>query len=156
MKEFFNAIVFKNGHMTIRRREVVAMILIIILLFFGLKSCATKSEHLERLEMLEDECSFPRDNINRLFDLLERSDLCENAWFLDFDDYITRISNQNEDLVDMKSEKHQDIYDIQVKLLDAMENFRDEQSEENLTELQEVVTDYDDLYRNICKGEIGK
>jgi hypothetical protein len=156
MKEFFNVIIFKYKRITIRRREISIVVIIMILLLFGLKSCTSNSERRQRLDMLENECTFSKDNVNRLYDLLERSDLCSDDWFSDYDDYITRISEENELLVDIESKNHQRLYEIQVKLLEAMKDFRSEQSEENITELQEVVSDYDALYRNICKGEIGQ
>jgi hypothetical protein len=156
MKDFLNTIVYSHHRITIKVREIIISIFVVVfLLFFGLRSCTNNTEYLQRMDALEDTCAFPKDNINRLFDLLERADICStDDWFSDYDDYIIRITEQNELLIDIKSEKHQDIYDVQVKLLDAMENFRDKQNEETLTKLQEEVENYQGLYSGICKGGI--
>lgn len=126
----------------------------VFLLLLGLTKCsATNTDYLQRVDALETPCNFVGDNIATLQKLLEEADLCDEDWEKDTQDYIDRLKDQNGLLEDMNSKEYQNIYQAQVTLLSALEDFYETQSKEDLKDLEEATKEYQKLYQENCRGK---
>lgn len=99
-------------------------------------------------------------NVNDLNTLLERSDLCSEAWFKEYDAYINRIREQDELLIkemtkeDSKSSDTKDVYEAQESLLKVLEAFRKKQAEHEVELLETELKAYIRYYHQDCdRGE---
>jgi|GEM_PF-1152251 len=144
---------YKNFKVTLRD---VGIVVILLLLLFSLVKCRRKDStdvSLKKAEAIQETCSFSKHNLNALQVLLERSDLCSEQWFNDYQDYMSRLKEQNELLKPMESKSAKEIYSVQLKLLEALENFYNQQNETHLNQLKEKVEAYQEMYHGLCKGE---
>ncbi|MFV0393969.1 MAG: hypothetical protein ACK5LC_06190 [Coprobacillaceae bacterium] len=147
-----NTVIFEYKRFNLKLRDVGVAIITIAILLFALVSCDNNGR-MEMLEALEDTCTFSTRNLHSLEDLLERSDLCSDKWFKDFKDYINRIEEQNELLDTMKSKRAKEIYPLQVNLLEALNDFYENQDDKTLKTLKDKVESYQGYHQGLCKGE---
>lgn len=152
LKRAWSTVIMQTQYFKITVREVIVALVMILVLSFTLVRCEDNG-YLQRVEALEDTCTFSNRNISALHDLLERSDLCSERWFEDYQDYMDRLIEQNEILETMDTKRAKEIYPIQVKLVNVLKNFYDNQSEGTLKDLQKQVEKYHDYHKGICKGE---
>lgn len=145
-----NKILFQHGSLTLRVREVVIAVIVIIIILFGLSRCSSPNIGRLKLQAISDKCKFTNNNLSDLNDLLKRSDLCSTTWFNDLDNYITRLKEQN-DLIKNKP-GYKDIYKIQDKLVNKLEEFKEKQTNQIIDELEIIIKEYQ--VKIECKGEI--
>ena len=147
-----NTVVFRCRYFHIKVRDMTIVLLLLLFASIALIQCQS-SGYIDEIAALEDTCVFPKRNLHALQDLLERSDLCSERWFVDCDDYIHRLQQQNDRLETMKGSRSQELYGVQKAVVEALTTFYKEQSDMNLQQLQDTVERYQKQYQGICKGE---
>ncbi|MEG0093934.1 MAG: hypothetical protein RR945_09315 [Erysipelotrichaceae bacterium] len=152
-----NKIIFSCKYFKIKVREVLIILLVLILLFFGLNSCQRRSElEKKKEEKIENNCDFTNENINDFNKLMSRVDLCSEGWFKDLNAYITRIEDQNKYLKKKDKKEFQTVLKYQKELLKDLNIFKKDQKDKNIEGLEKSFKEYKDFYDGKCgKGKIG-
>lgn len=152
-------ILYKGKHITIRIRDVGILIILLLLFFFCLRSCTDHALDAKKEDKIKDHCTIMKINVNDLNKLLERSDLCSEAWFKEYDAYINRIKEQDDLLIKEMSEESKvsdtkGVYEAQESLLKALKAFRKKQTEAEVELLKAELKVYVRYYHENCdRGE---
>lgn len=163
-----NKVIFTCQYFTIRVKEIVIFLVLLILLLFCFKGCQQNKTAMQLKNQIEKEteikkeekivniCDFTNENIKDLNTLLSRVDLCSEEWFKDYDDYIARIEDQNNYLKRKKEAEYKEVLDKQQEILSDLKKFKNKQNEKNMEELEKSITNYKNLYDEKCgKGKVG-
>lgn len=148
-------IIWECGHFKIRVREVIITLVVLILLFFCLRSCqeneTKKLEDLKKENKISNVCTFEKENINDLNKLLSRSDLCSEEWFHDYGTFIDRMEDQNKLLKKKTGSKFKGTYQAQNKLLEKLKLFDKAQNDKEIDQLEIGIKEYKQYYEKGCK-----
>ena len=150
-------IIFQCKYFKIRVRDLAIALVLLLLLFFGLKSCQHENTEKKKEEKIEDLCTMMNENLNDLDRLLSRADICSSKWFDDVEDYIMRLQDQNRILKEKKNKDAQEVLKLQTDIEKQLQKFKKDQKTKDVDDLQKTVKQYKKQYDNSCafgkKGE---
>lgn len=145
-----NKVLYQNKHFKIKVRDIIIVLAIILLLFLILKKCENDEVREMKEEKIENICVLANENANDLNTLFSRADLCSDVWFGDLDDYIKRLEEQNQFLEKKNDEVSQNVYKDQQEILEALISFKDNQTEQTVTQLETLAKAYREGYVGRC------
>lgn len=150
-----NKVLFRIKGKEIRVAHVLAILIILILLFFVLKSCSKKNEDEQLKEdKLNQVCTLEKDNLGKLRELLERADLCSEQWFKDYRALISGLEEQST-LQDKGANKDASVKlgETHKQLIESLKDFDEEQSVDNLDKIDVAIKEYLSENNSKCLGE---
>ena len=148
-------IIYEGKQITIRIRDVVIGIILLLLFFFCVRSCVQTSIQATKEDKIQDHCLIMKTNVNDLNALFKRSDLCSEAWFREYDAFIERLKEQ-EVLLDQEAQSTQihttakEIRELQAEIEKEMQSFRKEPSIPKVEQLEQKVKAYSRYYHETC------
>ena len=146
-----------NKKIRIRIRDVVIIVILLILFFFCVQSCERQRTDALKEKRIQDHCAIMKINVNDLNALLQRSDLCSEQWFQEFDIYCERLDEQELLLRQEKEEtKSSDeaMAEKQAQLRKALKQFKDTPTMAQVTILETEYKAYMNYYHEQCdRGE---
>lgn len=151
-----NKVLYTCKYFKIRVRDIVILLMLLFLLFFVLKSCQQDEVEKKKEEKIENICIFSGENVNDLYKLLSRADLCSDDWFRDLDAYVIRLEDQNLLLKKKEDKQSKKVYKLQIELLETLNEFKKNQDENTVNNLETSMKTYKSFYENCKKGKKGE
>lgn len=151
-----NKVLYTCKYFKIRVRDIVILLMLLFLLFFVLKSCQQDEVEKKKEEKIENICVFSGENVNDLYKLLSRADLCSDDWFQDLDAYVIRLDDQNLLLKKKEDKQSKKVYKLQIELLETLNEFKKNQDENTVNNLETSMKTYKSFYENCKKGKKGE
>lgn len=115
---------FSCQYFKIRVREVLIIMMVLVLLFIGLKACGSNEDE-KKEDKIEKVCTFTKENINELERLMRRADICSKGWFKDVEAYLTRLEEQRELIKKKNTKEHKAVLKLHNEVLNKLEGFRE-------------------------------
>lgn len=143
-------IIYQCKYFKIRVRDLAIALVLLLLLFFGLKCCQHEKIEKKKVEKTEDLCTLMNENLNDLDRLLSRADICSSQWFDDVEDYITRLQDQNRILKEKDKQDAQEVLNLQTDIEKQLLKFKKYQKTKDVEDLQKAVRQYKRHYDNKC------
>ena len=166
-------ILFQCQYFKVRVRDILIIMAVLVLLFFGLRGCQNVDDTLitqnpeipdipeiteeEKEKLIEEKlvnvCDFTKSNINDFYYLLERTDLCSEKWFKDLNLFIERIDEQNQWLQKKTDKNSKSVYKQQESWLREIRKFQEKQNSQNIESLEKNFQEYKKYYERTCLEE---
>lgn len=145
-----NKIVFEHDNFKVKVRDVIIVLMVLFLLFFMLKGCARGNEDVfgTQIDLADNICAISKSNVEGIEELLEHADLCSDEWFGQLNEYIQILEEQNQSL--MYEDELKDFYQLQVKVVDLLKAFKENQNKQTIDDLRPILKDYRKYYDERC------
>ena len=155
IKELWNRELYGYKNKKIRVKNIIIIILIILLLLI-VQRCAHQESNnqkieAQKIEALKEPCQIIKLNLVDLEELLNRSDLCSEEWFKDYNNYLDRVKDQNRILKNEEDLISKELLILKIELQESLKEFYLKQDEATINDLKNKIEGYNNYYMINCE-----
>ncbi|TDW14692.1 hypothetical protein EDD63_1342 [Breznakia blatticola] len=151
MREIWNKVLFTVKTKEVKVKHVVVVLLLLLLLLLLQQCTSVKDDDQKKADTIENVCELASINTDELQILLERSDLCSEKWYEDYEDYEDALVEQHKLLKKHEGKKQKQLYKKQEVLIKAVKEFKEKETEASVNALEKAYEEYRTYAKSVCK-----